>query len=310
MSLNNFKSVGVGGYAGYELTDQLLYNIKGFLDWGLLQKGGYNFYLLNQDSFFAENESKLRVTQDGRYPPNCMWEGVGEWVWESGVVPMSGGVAPFRPSGVYINGNFIPSSSTGPSRHHFDFPNGRVIFEESQNADDDIRAEYTSRNVRVRFSDSAEFQNLMLESIEEFLSNTVPLATPSKSNQAWLPSVFVEVQSGSGKGLMLGGGQTKFRTIVLHIFADSPGERNLLMDLLDYNNRTAFTMFDLNKIPFPLDEFGSPIPGATNWIDLMAQYPWRKLRIQDGSCKTINSLNTKLFRGTVTWRCEIDIGSI
>jgi hypothetical protein len=310
MSLNNFKSVGVGGYAGYELTDQLLYNIKAFLDWGLLQKGGYNFYLLNQDSFFAENESKLRATTDGRYPQNCIWEGVGEWVWESGVTPINSGEAPFRPSGVYINEIFIPSSSTGPSRHHFDFLNGRVIFEEGQNPDDDIRAEYTSRAVRIRFSDSSEFQNLMLESIEEFLSNTVPSGTTSKDHGAWLPSIYISIDSGTGRGLELGGGQIKTRVVTLHIFCDTAGDRNLLLDLLDYNNRTAFTMFDLNKIPFPINEFGSPVSGATNWVDLMDTYSWKKLRITEGSCKTINSLNTKLFRGQVRWNIEVDLGNI
>jgi len=312
MSLT-FKGVGIGGYAGYELTDQLLHNIKGWLDWGMLHHGAYNFYLKDQDSFFADNESRLHPAVDGRYPQNCVWEGVGAagWVWESGVTPMSGGIAPFRVSGIYIDNTFISINDTsGPSRFHVDYLHGRILFEESQDPLSDIRAEYTSRSVFVGMADSRNFQNLMLESVEEFLSNTVPSGTASRDEQIWLPSIFIEVQSGSGRGLMLGGGQIKLRTIVLHIFADSAGERNLLLDWLDFQNRTAFVLGDINSMPQMFDEFGSIMPGITNPIDLQSQFPYRKLRIQDGTCKTINSLNTKLFRGQVRWNVEIDIGSI
>lgn len=312
MSLT-FKGVGVGGYAGYELTDQLLQNIKGWLDWGMLNHGAYNFYLLNQDSFFSENESKLRATTDGRYPQNCVWEGVGAagWVWESGVTPMSGGIAPFRVSGIYIDDNFVSiNDTTSPYRFHVDYLHGRILFEEGQNPLSDIRAEYTSRSVFVGMADSKGFQNLMLESVEEFLSNTTPSGTVSRDEQVWLPGIFIEVQSGSGRGLQLGGGQIKTRTIVLHIFADTAGDRNLLLDWLDFQNRTAFILGDLNSMPQMFDSYGDVLPGTTNFLDLASQYPYRKLRITDGSCKTINSLNTKLFRGQVRWVVEVDIGGI
>jgi hypothetical protein len=305
------KGINLGGFAGYELVDQLQYNLKFILDWGLLHHGGYNLYLYDQDSYFAENESKLHSVIDERYPVNCVWNGVGrEWVWESGVTPMSGGTVPFRVSGVYINGTFIPSSDTGPYRHHIDYRHGRIIFDESQNPNDDIRAEYCSRSVYVGFADSEEFQTLMLNSVEEFLTNTVPSGTPSREHEIWLPSIFIDVDSGEGRGLQLGGGQIKTRTISLHIFADNPNDRNLLMDWLDYNNRSAFVMADLNSIQFPFDQYGDIVSGATNWIDLMNNYPWKKMRILEGTCKKLNSLNTKLFRAIVKYKVEIDFGGI
>ncbi len=307
-----FKGVGIGGYAGFELTDQLLYNIRAWIDWGLLHHGGYNFYLFDQDSYFAENESKLHSVIDERYPTNCVWEGIGSagWIWESGVTPMSGGITPFRVSGVYINQDFIPITDIGSHRHHIDYLHGRVIFDESQNPDDDIRAEYTSRAVYTGFADDKEFRILMLEAVEEFLSNTSPSSTPSREHAIWLPAIFIEVDSGTGAGLQLGGGQIKTRTITLHIFADTAGDRNLLMDILDYNNRSVFTMFDLNKITFPFDEYGDIVAGATNWVDLMSQYPYKKLRILEGACKKINSLNSQLFRAKVTYKIEVDFGGI
>ena len=310
MSLT-LKGVNQNGFAGYELTDQLLYNIKGWLDWGFLHHGAYSIYPLGQDSFYANEECSLNVAVDSRLPDRTVYEGVGrEWVWESGVSVPTGAIQPFRVSGVYVNGTFIPSSDTGPHRHHIDYRNGRVLFDESQDADDEILAEYTTRGIYVGFADGPEFQMLMLDTIKEFLTDTTPSGTPSKEHQVWLPSVFIELESGDGRGLQLGGGQIKTRLITLHIFADNANDRNLIMDWLDYQNRACFYMANLNEIQFPFDQYGDIISGATNWVDLMNDFPWKKLRITEGKCKKINSLNTKLFRATVTWKIEVDFGGI
>lgn len=310
MSLT-FKGVEEAGFGGYSLTDQLLYNLKGWIDWNLLHHGAYNTYILDQDSYFSNDESTLHPVPDGRLPDRTVYEGVGrEWAWESGVSVPSGATVPFRVSGVYVNDNFVSSGDSGPSRFHTDYRNGRIIFDESQDVDNVISANYTSRSVYVGMADSEEFNLLMLDAVEEFLTDSVPSGTPSKDHQVWLPSVFIELDSGTGRGLSLGGGQIKTRIVTLHIFSDTAGDRNLLMDWLDFQNRSTFWMADLNKITLPFDEYGDVVDGTTNWVDLTINYPWKKLRIMDGTVKRINSLNTKLFRGQVRWNIEIEIGSI
>ena len=82
------------------------------------------------------------------------------------------------------------------------------------------------------------------------------------------------------------------------------------MDWLDKQTRTTFVMADLNKITFPFDEFGDIVPGITNWPDLIAAHPFRKLRVQDGTMRKLDSLNNDLFRARVTWEVEIDVGNI
>lgn len=303
-----FKGTNLGGFAGYELTDQLLYNLKFFIDWALLHNGGFNIYTVGQDSFLSNDESNLVSARDERYLDNMVWEGVGrEWVWESGVSVPSGDTAPFRVSGVYVDGIFYTPSQYP---HHVDYKNGRVIFEEPQNPDSIISANYCNRSVYVGFADEPEFRLLLLEAVEEFLSHTTPSGTPVREHQIWLPSIFIEVDSGIGKGLQLGGGQIKTRTVTFHIFADNTSDRNLLMDWLDYQNRSAFFMADLNKIQFPFDQYGDVVSGATNWVDLIDQYPWKKLRVLEGTCKLINSLNSNIFRAQVQYKVEIDIGGI
>jgi len=103
MSLE-FKGIDSAGFGGFSMTDQILYNLKFFIDWGFLHHGAYNFYLFNADSFFTNDEAVLKAwLYDPRYPVNTVFDGIGkEWVWESGVSVASGTIPPFRVSGVYV----------------------------------------------------------------------------------------------------------------------------------------------------------------------------------------------------------------
>jgi len=305
----NFKGIESPGVAGYSLTDQILYSLKFWIDHNLIVHGGFDIYRVGQDSFLANDEANLHYVPDERYPDRTVFEGVGRgFIWEqSGSIPAE----VFRISGVYINGNFVSVNDTsGPYRFHTDYLNGRIIFDEPVAANDIVSANYCSRAIFTGLADSREFQLLMLDSIEEFLGNTTPLSTPSKEHQVWLPAIFLSLDNGEGTGLQLGGGQIKKRVITLHIFANDSGYRNLLMDFLDFQNRAAFYLGDLNNITLPFDSYGDIIPGTTSFIDLMNNDPWRKLRITEGSCKVLNSLNTQLFRAKVTWKVEVDCGGI
>jgi hypothetical protein len=307
----NFKGINEGGFGGYELTDQLLYNLKWFLDWNFLNNGAFNIYEYDSESWYDEDESQLHLVPDERYEQGRVWEGAGrEWVWESGVSLGSGAVDPFRVSGVYIDGDFYPTGSVGINRHHVDYLNGRIIFDEPKSSDDDIRAEYTRRSVYVGFADSLEFRVLMLNAVEEFLTDSLPSGTTAREHQAWLPSIFIEVTTGKQRGLQLGGGQIKTRYITFHIFADNPQDRNLLKDWIDYQSRTTFWMADLNNITFPFDEYGDIVAGVTNWTNMVSANPWKRLRVIDSTPVTINSLNSQLFRARVVWEIETDFGNI
>lgn len=306
-----FKGINEGGFGGYELTDQLQYNLKWFLDWGLLNNGAYGIYEVDQSSFFNQDEARLRPVQDERYEQGRVWEGLGrEWVWESGVSMGSGFINPARVSGIQINSVFYPTTSTGINRHHVDYLEGRIIFDEPKSLTDDIRASYTRRSVHVGFADDSDFRVIMLNAVEDFLQDTLPSGTPSREHQVWFPSIFVEVTDGKQRGQQLGGGQIKTRNVVFHIFADHPQDRNLLMDWVDYQSRTGFYMADLNNLTAMFDEFGDINPGITNWPDMVTQHPWKKLRVIDSKSSKINSLNEKIYRARVTWQTEIDFGNL
>ena len=311
MSLN-FKGTSLGGFGGYELTDQLQYNLKWFIDWNMLNLGAYGIYQRDDESHYDDDESRLHLVVDERYVPGTVWEGAGrEWAWESGAsIGNSGAIDPFRASGVYIDGDFYSLADTGINRFHVDYLNGRIVFEEPKSEYDVIQAEYTRRSVHVGFADDPEFRVLMLEAVEEFLSDSLPSGTTSREHQVWLPSIFVEAIDGSQRGQQLGGGQIKTRYVTFHIFADNPQDRNLLMDWLDYQGRSTFWMTNLNRITFPFDEYGDIVSGTTNWPNMVSEFPWKKMRTMSSKPTKINSLNTKMFRARVVWEVEIDFEGI
>ncbi len=309
----NFKGANLGGFGGYELTDQLLYNIKWWIDWGVLNNGAFGIFQRGQDSFYDTTEAELHSVPDERFVEGTIWEGAGrEWVWESGISVTSGEIQPFRVSGIYFNGTFHSQASVsgGVLGHHIDYQNGRVIFDQPQNSNDIIEAEFTTRSVHVSFADNPEFKVIMLDALEEFEQDLSPSGTPAREHQAWLPAIFIEVGEGRQRGLQLGGGQIKTRIINLHIFADNPSDRNLLKDWLDFQSRTSFVMADLNNITWPFDRYGDIVPGITNWPNIAASFPGQKIRLQDATSRNLNSLNSRLFRARVTWTVEIDVGGI
>lgn len=306
-----FKGIDNAGFGGYSLTDQLLYNLKWFLDSNLVRKGAYNLYLYSSSSYYDDTESQLHPVSDERYENGKVWEGqCREWVWESGLAMTSGTVDPFRVSGVYVNTNFHPTGTTGAYSFHVDYLNGRIIFDQPRSLSDDIRAEYTGRCVHTGFADDPEFRLMMLNAADAFSLDSVPSGIPAKEHQLWLPSVFIEITNGSQKGLQLGGGQIKTRYAVFHIFADNPQTRNLLVDWLDFQSRSTFFLTDLNSITFPFDRYGDILDDTTNWEQLIISNPWKKIRISDGTASNIDSLNSNVFRGRVRWKIEIDIGGI
>jgi hypothetical protein len=151
---------------------------------------------------------------------------------------------------------------------------------------------------------------MMLNAVENFQTDSLASGTPSREHQLWLPSIFIEDTTGTGRGLQLGGGQIKTRNIVFHIFADNPQDRNLLKDWLDYQSRATFWMADLNNITFPFDQYGDIVAGVTNWPDMVSAHPWRRLRVMDSTPVSLNSLNAQMFRARVTLEVEIDVGNI
>ena len=303
------RNLNPGGFGGYEVTDQLIQNIKWWFDWGMLHGYAYGTCQLGEVGYGgASGACLLQSVQDERFDDGQVWEGLGrEWVWESGV--NVSGVAPFQVSGVYVDGVFHPKTEAGVYSHHIDYRHGRVIFDYPQSVSAEVASEYTWRQVYVGSADSDVFHNLMLNAVENFVAGMAS-GTPLRENQAYLPAIFIEDRRSSGRGLQLGGGQIRTHELLFYVFADNPKDRNLLLNWLEYQTRTALVIADLNQTPSPFDEWGDIGSGAMIWPQMAATYPWKKIRFSWGSTTKLDSLNPDLFRGRVDIAAEIDMGGI
>lgn len=300
----NLKGINIGGFGGYELTDILNRNLKMWLDWGLGIAGAIGTASFATSGYLGANpECFLKIREDERYESGRVWDGMGkEWVWESGLAT--------RVSGVYINGDFHPNGCGLPYAFKTDYRNGRIVFAQPVDPNAEVSLEYQWRQVDVAFADSEIFRSLIHNSIDGFVNETPVTTTPARENQIIMPAIFIDFGAGTARGLQLGGGQIKTRQIILQIFANNANDRNLLLDWLDYQNRTTFNLCDLNSIDAIFDSDGDVMPNATNWIEMANAHPWRKMRIVDGKCIKIDSLNPNIFRGRVEWSVEIDLGGI
>lgn len=303
-----FKGIDSAGFGGLDLTDQLLYNLKFWIDWGLLHHGAFSIYRINDFSFYNDTEDKLIPVYDERFGNGHVWTGVGpEWVWESGVVASE---PPFRVSGVYVNNAFVPVGNNGALNYHIDYQRSRVIFDNPQALDSDIRAEYTHRMVHVAFDDHPNFRQLIQNSIISQVSNTLGSGLPTRENQIHLPAIFIGQRSGTQRGLELGGGQIKTRNISFNIFADNSSDRNLLADWMDKQSRASFVMADINDFIFPFDQYGDIASGVLNWPQMASDFPGKKIRIMESRLTTLDSINPNIYRARVDVQVEIDIGGI
>lgn len=305
--MSTFNGIAVSGIGGYEHTTQLLYNLKLWCDWSFLHLGGFNRVVISENSFYDSDESKLRPVADPRYPVGAVWEGLGrEWVWESGLAIAA---PPFRPSGVFVDGLFYPTTgSSGIGGHHIDYQRGRVIFDESQSLDADIRTEYCYRSVYVGFGDDPMLRFLMADAIRQF--DGTPSGTPMKEHQAWSPSVFIVPKAARSRGLQLGGGQIKTRSVSVLVFAENPSDRDMIVDLLDKQNRKAMVLADFNQAGLPFDLYGDVTQDAQTWPGMVEAYPWKKARFVHGSSTPLDSPNPVYFRGRVDWEIELDFGGV
>lgn len=307
----------------YKTTHQLKYNFKFWLDHNLAEQGAFFNVNLGTLGWQDDDESRLMPVDDPRFTePDgsfCesgafIWEGRGkEWVWESGLSVGNSILV----SGVYIDNVFIPNSSTGNFAHTIDYGNGRIIFDGPVDIRSTVQAEYSWRQVFVGFSDFDEFRQVireaLVEQFEEF--DSAPgsgLAVQAKENRVYLPSIFIEPGEGrTVAGLELGGGQIKGRSVTFHVVASNEHERDLLIDLLEIQNATRVVFFDLNDIPFPLNFDGSLASGALTWPDLTANFPWKKIRIEDVESRPISpGFTGGIWRAQVVYDLEIDFGGI
>jgi hypothetical protein len=313
----HFKGVS---YINYDMmTNNILYGMKDFCTWAMLQIGGFQNITRSSPAtsgIFGGDRSCLRPVYDVRYTDGQVWEGFrGDWVWETGI---NFTVQPIRVSGVWVTDIFRPLSGVGPYSHYIDYPRGRVIFNTAIAKTSNVQASFSPRYCSFMDSDHPWIRKLMYDSFDiqkgDFLAWSSGNWSEWADIRAQLPVVGVEVSPMTTfKPFQIGGGQWVYKDILLYVFADNPFDRNQITDILSSQNDFSIYIPDYGKMkeqatwPFMLDYRGSPVISGFQYPYMVSAsgYQWRGVYLTDTRAQNMEPINNVLYRSVVRQTMQI-----
>lgn len=296
------------------LNAQIETNLISFFEWGLLQLGAFGNVYINSSGHYGGNQSTLTLTKDPRYNNGQVWQGFRQnWVYESGI---QAAAQPIIISGVYVNGTFYPSNTTGAYKHHVDYIRGRVVFDSAISQTAVVKAEYSYKYVTVVDAETPWLRQLQKNSYRlddsHFSASASGEWAVIGENRLQLPAIIVEVESNRGfLPYQLGQGQYVNQGVNIHIIGETPFDKNQLMDIVSNQNNKTIYLYDRNVVRdsglFPLDYRGALNSGAWNYPDLVENEAkltyWRKLTFKDTRVVPLKAAN--YYGATVKTTCEI-----
>jgi len=307
---------GFDSIHSYSLNNNIQDAIVEFFDWGLLEKGNYFNVTKGELSSNGLDMSRLRLSSNDSYVSGQVWGGFrSNWIWQSGVSgvgidPPIVGTDPNFPgiSGVYVNGQFQPASGIGPYAHKVDYFNGRVVFDSAIPTGSVVQAEYSYKHINVVYANNVPWLREVQLRTQKPTSNFFDVSTGSwdipAETRLQLPAIAIElVPTRKMKGYQLGGGQWVYTDIMAHCIAEDEVTRNMLVDIVSFqNDKTVFTL-DSNAISennaYPLDHNGSPNPSALLYPELLGQYGAGCVSLENVLVEQIDMVTPDLFGGMV-----------
>jgi len=245
----------------YRASAQIKFNLKSYLDREFVNSGLF----LNIPSGTLDPVSLSDISSLNRVNGSLYESHFDNWLYE----PDASGLAGFPTiptSGVYINGVFHARGSA-PHSPEIDFANGRVFFNGTEPAvGDEIRADFTHKNVLVSFVDSRA-TNLLFNAFKDsvdFSQNVIP-----SGGTRQLPVVVIDPQKRIPTPHALGGAIEIDQQIVLHVLSNSSHEQDQIVDILsEASFRKAFRAVDFNKSPLLFTDNGDKASSFRSFTDM------------------------------------------
>lgn len=305
---------GVSNIGDSLMMDMLTNNLVDFFNWAFLGIGAFFNITLPQSGVYGGQPNRLRCVSDPYYSGGQVWETYrNNWVWESGV---EYAYQPIAISGIYLNGTFLPSNTTGKYNYSLDYPRGRVTFNNTTISPTSVvQMEFSFRYVNTYTDDSQWFKELTFNSLRvddpNYFLNGSGVWNTLSQNRVQMPAIVVEgVPRRSYYGRQLGGGQFLYQDVLFHIFAETPYERNNLADILTYQYRKKIYLYDRNLITnssaWPLDLNGSIVSGAMTYPSLINNYSTRSAYFYEMTAEDMTNTVPGLYTAVVRTTFEIE----
>ena len=298
------------------LSSEIENNMKWFLDWAFLGIGGWSNVTMPTSGAFGGTFDTLRLVNDPSYSKGQVWEGARkDWVWETG--SSYEGYDPIQISGVYVNG-VLKGTGDATYGHHYNYPLGRVVFDNPISTTDTVKVEYSYRNVQVYVADEApwwdELQYNSLRVDDTYYSSTGSGSWGILANhRVQMPAIVLEtVPRRRFKPYQLGDtSQFVQQDIVFHIVGENRWWRNQLVDILSYQIDSQLWLFKTDTLigsgAYPLDYRGMKVSSPLNYDDVVntPQYRYLLARMTNMSITEMESYDARLHEGTVRATLEV-----
>jgi len=295
------------------LTSQLESNLKTYFDWGLLGVGSFSNVSIPTSGAYGGTFDKLRLVDDPSYTLGQVWEGPRkDWVWETGV---DYDTQPNVLTGVYVNGTFY---GTGDATygHHYNYPLGRVVFDNAVTENSTVQVDYAYRNVQVYIADQAPWwDELQYDSFRVDDPTLYDVGSGNwqilANNRVQLPAVVIEaVPRRTLQPYELGTvGNWVYQDVLFHILSESRWWRNQLIDVISLEKDRTIWLYDNNTVAsatgYPLDYRGMRSSQAIMYPELVESYRYKMARYYNMVVTEMSSPNSRFHRGTVRATFEV-----
>ena len=298
------------------LNSELESNLKSFLDWGMLGIGGWFNVTIPTYGGWGGTFDQLRLVDDPAYNLGQVWEGARkDWVWETGVGYSNG--SPIDISGVYID-SVLKASGHATYGHHYNYPLGRVIFDNAIPTTSTVQVEHSYRNVQTYIADQAPWW-------DELQYNSMRVDDPTftqvssgnwsilSNHRVQMPAVVIETVPRRTYQPYQLGSSNNFITqdVLFHIVAETRWWRNQLVDIISLQKDKTVMLYDSDKIAdsdaFPLDFRGMVVNPENNYSGIVnnTSYQYGTARITNMGVTEMESYNSRLYEGTVRASFEV-----
>ena len=249
------------------LKNQIKTNLFFIINDVLLDAGSYENIEVNEEDFQANSLAQLfPIPKDDEFPSGNdsearVWQSpLKNWVYESGSQQPSGMVSPIIASGVFVNGVFF-NRTDAPNQHFIDYSTGRIVFDTAIDKNEDIRAEFSYKIVRVKFPDKEDeiFTGRVFVQNPDIQSTFI---TASGFLQE-LPMVLIDYDETDFAGLQLGGGRIAMPRVIFHVIANDDYTKDDIMDIIATKDRSVFNLIDWSKLEQPIGFNGDFISGGS-----------------------------------------------
>jgi len=292
---------GITGPSQQTLLPQLKTNVAEFFNWGLLGRGFFAQISGNISGAYGGNYAQLRLVNDPNYTLGQVWEGSRiNWVWETGV---ENGYSPTIPSGVYVNSTFYPATGTGTYAHNISYPLGRVVFNTAISTTGIVKCFHSEKRFQIGTEDQPWAKEIIFNTYRvDQASGTQILG----QNRVQMPSLIIgAVANREQYGMAIGGGQWVDQDLYFLICAETPWDRDKLVDVVTYQNDKTIRSYNTETVAasgrYPLDLNG--FRNSSGWVypDLIRTFYHKTILFKDMRVSEI--LNQQPFFKAIV-RCK------